>query len=333
MYQPETYGLALLLMLLSMICWGSWANTLKLTPGWSFQLFYWDYAAGILLMSLLWGVSLGSINGGASAFFANLHHADQNHLLLALAGGAVFNLANVMLVAAIEIAGMAVAFPIGIGLALVVGVLLNFLIAPAGSPVLLFTGVFLVVMAILVDALAYRRRETVKRGVSAKGIQISVVCGILMGLFYPLVSKATAGDHSLGPYSVAFVFSVGVALCTIPVNFFMMKRSITGAAAVSFRDYFNGRPSWHMWGLLGGTIWCTGAVFNFVASNAQIVGPAVSYAIGQGATMISALWGVFVWREFKTAPANARRLLPFMFALFLAGLLLVAIAPLYGQHH
>jgi glucose uptake protein len=330
MYQPETYGIALLLMLLSMICWGSWANTMKLTPGWSFQLFYWDYAAGILLMSLLWGVSLGSIHGGASAFFANLRQADPNHLLLAIAGGAVFNLANVMLVAAIEIAGMAVAFPIGIGLALVVGVLLNFFIAPAGSPLLLFTGVFLVAMAILVDALAYRRRETVERGVSAKGIQISVVCGILMGLFYPLVSKATAGEHSLGPYSVAFVFSVGVALCTIPVNYFMMKRSITGAAAVGFRDYFNGRPAWHLWGILGGAIWCTGAVFNFVASNAQIVGPAVSYAIGQGATMISALWGVFVWGEFKTAPANARRLLPFMFALFVAGLLLVAIAPLFG---
>jgi glucose uptake protein len=330
MYQPETYGIALLLMLLSMICWGSWANTLKLTPGWSFQLFYWDYAAGILLMSLLWGVTLGSVNGGVSSFFANLRQADSRHLLLAIAGGVVFNLANVMLVAAIDIAGMAVAFPIGIGLALVVGVLLNFLIAPAGSPLLLFAGVSLVVAAILVDALAYRRRETVKLGVSAKGIQISVACGILMGLFYPLVSKATAGGHSLGPYAVAFVFSVGVAVCTLPVNYFMMKRSITGAAAVGFRDYFGGRPSWHVWGLLGGAIWCTGAVFNFVASNAQMVGPAVSYAIGQGATMISAFWGVFVWREFKTAPANARRLLPFMFALFVAGLLLVAIAPLFG---
>lgn len=332
MYQPETYGIALLLMLLSMICWGSWANTLKLTPGWSFQLFYWDYAAGILLMSLIWGITIGSINGGATAFFANLLQADSSHLVLAIAGGAVFNLANVLLVAAIEIAGLAVAFPIGIGLALVVGVLLNFLIAPAGSPLLLFTGVFLVVMAIVVDALAYRRRETVKRGVSGKGIQISVVCGVLMGVFYPLVSKAITGDHSLGPYSVAFVFSVGVALCTIPVNSFMMKRSITGAAPVGFHDYFSGRPLWHVWGVLGGAIWCTGAVFNFVASNAQIVGPAVSYAIGQGATMISALWGVFIWREFKTAPANAGRLLPFMFALFLAGLLLVAIAPLYGAH-
>lgn len=330
MYQPETYGIALLLMLLSMVCWGSWANTLKLTPGWSFQLFYWDYAAGILLTTLLWGVTLGSVHGGPTSFFANLRQADIRHLLLALAGGAVFNLANVLLVAAIDLAGMAVAFPIGIGLALVVGVLLNFLIAPAGSPLLLFAGVFLVVLAILVDALAYRRRETVKLGVSAKGIQISVVCGVLMGLFYPLVSKATAGGHSLGPYSVAFVFSVGVAICAIPVNYFMMKRSITGAAAVGFGDYLRGRPSWHVWGLLGGAIWCTGAVFNFVASNAQIVGPAVSYAIGQGATMISAFWGVFIWREFKTAPANARRLLPLMFALFLAGLLLVAIAPLYG---
>ena len=211
-------------------------------------------------------------------------------------------MANLLLVAAIDIAGLAVAFPIGIGLALVVGVLLNYFISPQGSPLLLFGGVLLVVLAIVVDALAYRRRETTRKTLSARGIQISLACGVLMGVFYPLVAKAITGDHSLGPYSVAFFFALGTAACAVPVNYFLMRKPLTGGQPVSMADYCKGRGAWHWWGVVGGMIWCTGAVLNFVASHAHIIGPAVSYAIGQGATMISAIWGVFVWKEFASAP-------------------------------
>ncbi len=215
MYQPEAYGVALLFMIGSMLCWGSWANTMKLTPGWPFQLFYWDYVIGIIVASLFWGLTLGSVGGGQLSFLNNIRDTDTRHIIFALLGGAVFNIANLLLVAAIEIAGLAVAFPIGIGLALVVGVLLNYFIAPQGSPLLLFGGVILVVVAIVLDAVAYRRRETTRKTLSARGIQLSLACGILMGVFYPLVTKAITGEHSLGPYSVAFFFAVGTALCAI----------------------------------------------------------------------------------------------------------------------
>jgi glucose uptake protein len=328
MFVPEIYFIAFLLMVLTMLCWGSWANTQKLTAGYAFQLFYWDYVLGVLAASLLWGLTLGSVYGGPESFAANLAGASPAAIGYALAGGAVFNIANVLLVASITIAGMAVAFPVGIGLALVVGVMLNYLLAPQGNPALLFGGVALVAAAIVVDAIAYRRRES-SRSASARGVRLSIASGILMGLFYPLVTKATLGAGGLGPYSVAFIFGLGVLGCTLPLNTWIMAHPFAGERSVRFSDYFAARPRWHVWGVVGGLIWGTGAIANFVASHSHMVGPAISYALGQGATMISAAWGVFVWREFATAPPASRRLIPLMFTLFLAGLAAIAVAPLY----
>jgi glucose uptake protein len=328
MYQPEAYGIALLFMIISMLCWGSWANTMKLTAGYAFQLFYWDYVIGIFLGSIVWGFTLGNWGGGDISLLRNISQADSQHMLFAIAGGAVFNVANLLLVAAIDIAGLAVAFPIGIGLALVVGVLLNYAISPKGHPGLLFGGMALVVLAIVFDALAYRRRESERRSISVRGIWISVACGVLMGIFYPLVTKAVTGEHSLGPYSVALFFAFGVVLCAIPVNYLFMKKPLTGTPPVNMSQYFQAKAAWHFWGVLGGLIWCTGTVFNFVASQARIIGPAVSYAIGQGATMVSAVWGVFIWKEFASAPQSSRKLIPAMFIFFLLGLGSIAVAPM-----
>jgi glucose uptake protein len=327
LYQPQAYVAVLLLMITSMLCWGSWANTRKLTIGYAFSLFYWDYVIGIVLGSVLWGMTLGSLHGGATAFLANLANADRTNWLLAIAGGIIFNLANLLLVAAIDLAGMAVAFPVGIGLALIVGVVLNYIIQPAGNPLLIFGGVALVAIAILLDALAYRRREA-GNSVSTRGVVLSIISGLMMGTFYPFVAKSAQGPHPLGPYAVAFVFAIGVALCSLPVNAWLMRHSLTGESPSSWSDYRSAKAHWHAWGVVGGAIWCTGAVASFVASHANIVGPAISYAIGQGATMISAVWGVFVWREFANAPANSRRLLPYMFFLFVLGLGAIAVAPL-----
>ncbi len=330
MFQPSAYAVVLLFMLISMLCWGSWANTRKLTLGYAFSLFYWDYVGGIVLGSLLWGSTLGSLYGGQTGFFPNLHDADQSHLLFAMVGGVIFNVANQLLVAAIDMAGMAVAFPVGIGLALIVGTVLNYLVQPTGNPLFIFGGVVLVAAAILLDALAYKRRET-SATASTRGVVLSVVSGVLMGSFYPFVAKSTIGDHALGPYAVAFVFSLGVTLCAIPMNSWLMRHSLTGDAPVTMRQYAASRTSWHVWGVVGGLIWCTGAVASFVASRANAVGPAISYAVGQGATMVSAFWGVVIWKEFAQAPPASRRLIPWMFVLFLAGLGTIAAAPLMGN--
>jgi len=326
MYIPSLYSVALFLMILTMLCWGSWANTQKLAKGWRFELFYWDYVFGIVLISLIAGFTMGNTDpASADSFIANLRSADAQHIWLALIGGAVFNVANILLVAAIAIAGLSVAFPIGIGLALVIGSVLNYIITPKGNPTLLFGGIALVIVAIILDALAYRKLVKDLRA-SKKGILLSVLCGIGMGLFYPFVAKATTGPNHLGPYSVAFVFSIGVLLCTIPVNYVFMRKPISGAP-VAMTDYFRGSGAFHFWGILGGVIWGVGMISNFVASYAQMVGPAAAYALGQGATMVSAIWGVFVWREFAGAPPAARKLVGLMFLFFLIGLSGVALAP------
>lgn len=329
MYQPETYFIALTFMILSMLCWGSWANAVKLCPGYRFQLFYWDYVIGLVLGSVVWGLSLGSTGETGRSFISDLTHSGSYHIWFAVLGGAIFNVANLLLVAAIEIAGLAVAFPVGIGLALVVGAVSSYWISPAGNPVMLFSGVALVVTAIVLDAAAYRLREATQQTMSRRGVVISLVAGLLMGCFYPFVSKAMSGENAPGPYATSFWFALGVAACSLAANTLLMRHPLDQKPPVAMAGYASASGRWHMWGIAGGAIWCTGGVLNFVASRAHIVGPAVSYSIGQGATMISACWGVFVWKEFANAPARSKTLLVWMFVFFICGLTAVALAPLF----
>ena len=347
MILPETYSSALLLIILSMVCWGSWANTFKLTgPAgkWRFELFYYDYSVGVLLAAILAAYTFGSM-GSEISFSDNLLIAAKRNMAYAVAAGMVFNLANMLLVAAISVAGLAVAFPVGIGLALVMGVIWNYFLNPQGNPVLLASGVALVMCAIIVDALAYTAhakpaspqpagRGRSKPPASRKGIVLSLISGVLMGSFYPLVEMSKGGGidaAGLGPYAVAFLFSLGVFFSTFIYNLYFLNLPVQGKP-LSMLAYFKGTPGQHALGIIGGIIWCAGAITNFVAASAPKsvqVGPAISYAVGQGATMVSALWGVLVWKEFAGARTNVRVLLTLMFILFLAGLMLVAIAPLY----
>ena len=332
MILPETYQAALILMIVSMLCWGSWANTLKMCPKYRFQLFYWDYSLGMALAAVFLGLTAGSLGTVGSTFIDAVIHAGLTPIIFALIGGAIFNVANLLLVAAIDVAGLAVAFPVGIGLALVIGAISNYLVTPAANPLLLFGGVALVTVAIVLDAAAYRKREAKAKATTVRGIVISLVAGVLMGCFYPFVAHALAGttDHpSPGPYAVSFFFAIGLLISTVPANLLLMAKPLDGKPPVEGSGYWNAPLGWHIAGALGGAIWCLGGVANFVASGAHLVGPAVSYTIGQGATMVSACWGVFVWREFAGAPRSAKILLLFMFIFFLLGLGAVALAPLY----
>ncbi|MGA8090373.1 MAG: GRP family sugar transporter [Terracidiphilus sp.] len=329
MFLPETYQVTLALMILSMLCWGSWANTLKLCPKFRFQLFYWDYAVGLFAGAVLLGLTAGSFGRSGTPFLAAVVETAPSRILWAICGGAIFNVANLLLVAAIDVAGLAVAFPVGIGLALVVGAVSSYLVSPAANPLLLFGGVALVALAIIVDAAAYRKRESTAKATTTRGIVLSLVAGLLMGSFYPLVAHAMRGSGSPGPYAIALYFAIGVLLSTIPANLLLMWTPLDGKPRVNGFDYWRVPIGWHLAGIFGGAIWCVGAVANFVASGAHFVGPAVSYSIGQGATMISACWGIFVWREFAGAPRAAHMLLVLMFVFFILGLGAVAMAPLY----
>jgi glucose uptake protein len=313
-----------------MLCWGSWANTQKLTSKeWRFQLFYWDYAIGVLLLSLVFAFTLGSFGSGGRPFLADLGQANGSAIRSALLGGIVFNLSNILLVAAIDIAGMAVAFPIGVGLALVLGVIINYVKLPVGDPVLLLAGVIGVVIAIVIDAIAYRRLPTDKQ-ITAKGILISITAGVLMGFFFRFVVASMATDFAnpepgrLTPYTAVFFFSVGLLLSNFVWNSIVMKKPFVGDP-VPYRDYVTmGNARLHLVGILGGIIWAVGMSFSIIASGAA--GPSISYGLGQGATMIAALWGVFIWKEFKDAPEGTGRLLALMFVLYIVGLGLIVYA-------
>ena len=326
MFIPQTYSTALGMMLISMICWGSWANTQKIEKEWRFELFYWDYMWGILACALLFGVTLGRTNPLApESFFHNLGNASTSSLVYAFVGGVIFNLGNLLLVAAISVAGMAVAFPIGAGLALVIGAVLNYIVVPAGNPLLLFGGVFLICVAIVLNAMAYRKAWRGRKA-TAKGLALSVICGVIIGLFYPFVAKALTGDRHLGPYTVYFVFALGAIVSNFPLNYGLMRIPVTGPP-LSIRNYLQGDARAHAWGVLGGVIWGVGTICNFVASYVPKVGPATSFSVGQGNTMISAIWGIFFWKELYGTGGKVGQLLALMFLFFVLGLICIALAP------
>lgn len=349
MVLPHTYLAALALMILSMLCWGSWANTFKLTRKWRFELFYFDYAIGVLVAAVVYAFTFGSMGYDWLSVLDDMANSYKRYWAYGLGAGVVFNLANMLLVAAISLAGLAVAFPIGIGTALVIGVIWSYLLKPQGNPILLFSGCAVIVAAIIVDSLAYRALAAqkllaaVKTGktkstairVSPKGIVISIVSGLLMGSFYPLVEKGKEGGlgqggFGLGPYAIGLLFAIGVFTSTFVFNLFFMNLPVEGEP-VEILDYFSGRFKQHLLGWLGGIIWFTGTIASFAAASAQDVqvGPAISYGIGQCATMVSALWGILVWKEFAGADSRVKSLVALMLVLFLCGLAMLSLAPLF----
>jgi len=330
MFIVENYGLAILLCMVTMFCWGSWANTTKLTSkSWRFELLYWDYGFGILLTTLLLAFTLGSHGSAGRSFMNDIQQAGSANVWSAFAGGVIFNLANILLVAAIGIAGMSVAFPVGIGIALVLGVVVNYISNPQGNPGLIFGGVAFIALAILLNARAYQKLQTNAAGVSKKGLILSVVSGCLMGLFYKYVSASMAGNFNspeagkLTPYTALVIFAVGIVVSSFLFNAIQMKRPFIGTP-VSFASYFKGFAKDHLFGVLGGVIWCIGMSLSIIASGKA--GPAISYGLGQGATVVAALWGIYIWKEFDNAPAGTKPLLNLMLLFYVSGLTMIILS-------
>jgi glucose uptake protein len=330
MFIINSYSLAVFFCVITMLCWGSWANTMKLSPkSWPFQLYYWDYSIGLVITSLVLGLTLGSWGEGGRAFLPDLKQAGFAALGSALLGGVVFNLSNLLIVAATDIAGMAVAFPIAVGLALVIGVVVNYLATPVGDPYLLFIGLTLVVLAIIVDAVVYGKLPAGKISVG-RGILLSVFSGILMGFFYRFVAASMVENVNIPEagkitsYTAMFIFTTGIFLSNFIWNTIFMVKPVKGDP-VKYSTYFSvGTARIHLIGIAGGVIWCLGMSFNLIASSQA--GFAISYGLGQGATMIAAAWGVFVWKEFAQAPKGTNKLITSMFGLFIIGLVLIILA-------
>ena len=323
MFTPNSLGIALLMMITSAICWGSWANTYKGVKNYRFELFYWDYAVGIFLISLILAFTMGSTGHDANSFLNNVHAADTSGIVSMMIGGAIFNLANLLLVAAIDMAGLAIAFPVSIGIALVVGTIFSYIRQPKGNAALLAAGVVCALVAVVLDGKAYGSLATAGRAVSKKSIVTCVVSGVLMGLWPYFVARAMTNEHPLGPYSIAVFLTLGALLSCLIWNVYFMKHPLVGEP-VGFSGFFGAPASGHALGLLGGFVWGTGMVFNLVAAN--FTGVAISYAIGQSAPMVAALWGVLAWKEFAGAGSKAKTFLFLMFVFYCLAILLVALS-------
>ena len=333
MFIVNSYLLAVIFCFITMLCWGSWGNTQKLAgKTWRYELFYWDYVIGILLFSLLLGFTMGSIGDAGRPFLEDLAQANGRGILSVLIGGVIFNASNILLSASVSLAGLSVAFPLGVGLALVLGVIINYIGAPKGDPILLFIGVALIVVAIICNGIASGRmsRDKGDGGSNRKGIILSMVAGVLMSFFYRFVAVAMDLDNfeqptvgMLTPYSAIFVFAVGILISNFLFNTLVMRYPFVGEP-ISGKEYFKDSASTHAVGMLGGAIWCLGTAFSYIAAGKA--GAAISYALGQGAPMVAAIWGVFIWKEFKGSNRGTNTLLGVMFLFFIAGLALIILS-------
>lgn len=331
MYIVTSYPFAIFLCFITMLCWGSWGNTQKLAgKTWRYELFYWDYVLGVLLLSLIFAFTLGSSGDAGRGFLEDLKQADLGNIGSAFLGGIIFNAANILLSTAIAIAGMSVAFPVGIGLALVLGVIINYMGSQKGDPVFLFLGVGLITIAIVLNAVAFKRASSGNQKVTTKGILISILAGVLMSFFYRFVAASMDLDNFVNPaqgmmtpYTAVVIFSLGVFLSNFLFNTILMKKPLSGEPT-NYKAYFKGKLPIHLVGVLGGIIWGIGNSLNLIAAGKA--GAAISYGLGQGATLVAALWGVFIWREFKNSPKGTSPMLALMFILFAAGIVSIIYA-------
>ena len=331
MFIVSNYLLAVVFCFITMLCWGSWGNTQKMAAkSWRYELFYWDYVIGMVLFALLIAFTMGSCGSEGRPFLTDVAQVSAANIGSIILGGVIFNASNILLSASTSIAGLAVAFPLGVGISLVLGTIINYIGAPKGDPLTLFIGVALIVVAIICNGVASGKLQKDKKEGASKGIVLAVVAGTLMAFFYRFVAAAMDLDNFAAPaagkatpYTAIVIFSLGVLLSNFLFNTFVMRKPFVGEP-VSYKEYFKGDIKTHLVGILGGAIWCLGTAFSYIASGKA--GAAVSYALGQGAPMIAAIWCVFIWKEFKGASKGVYALLGVMFCFFIAGLGFIIIS-------
>ena len=323
----ENYALAVFLCAMAMVCWGSWQNTQNLIgKAWRFELYYWDFSIGILLFALIMAFTFGSMGSQGRSFLTDLKQADAGNLLSASLGGVIWNIGTLLLVAAISIAGMSVAFPIGGGIGWTLGILINYIGKPEGNPLFLFSGTAFIVFAILLSMQSYKKLATQQKKPTLKGIILSLMAGLCIAFFYRFVASSLATDFSpadagkISSYTAVVFFSIGAIVCTAVLNPFFMARPVQGEP-VKMSLWFGGRSRAHLLGMLGGAIWCLGNSVSFMAVGAA--SPAISYGLSNSAPVVAALWGIFVWKEFRGAPKGTNLLLSLMFGCYLVGLVLI----------
>lgn len=332
MYIVNNYALAVILTVVTMICWGSWANTQKLVGNtWRQELYYWDYVIGVWIISVFMAFTFGSIGDQGRSFIEDIQQVSWGNALSAFTGGVIFNASNILLTAAIAMVGMSVAFPVGVGIGIVFGVVINYLGQPKGNPVILFVGVLLVMSAIIIDSIAVGKMGGNKENKAGKkGLFLSIIAGVLISFFYRFVAASmdlenfeSPAPQMATPYTAFFIFATGMFVSNILFNTIIMKRPFVGTPT-GYGDYFRGSFRTHMVGISGGLIWGFGSALSYMVAGKA--GAAVSFALGMGGTLVAALWGLLIWKEFKGASKTVNILLVFMVLLFVLGLATIVIS-------
>ena len=340
---PTTYLSALLVTILGLIALGSWINALKLTGKWRFELFYFDVALGVAVAAAVAAFTLGTLGSDGFTFLDDMMRAGKRNMAFGAAAGMLFNLGYMLLVGGVSLAGMAIAFPLGLGMALILSSLLSYFSRPQGQPIMVFIGLGLVALALILDMVTHRllsmRKEiqrmkagehrTLKPRISWRALLVSFIGGLLIGALGPLLSMAKTGDTGLGPYSLVVMFSVGILFSTFVFNLYLMNLPLSGRP-LEILEYFRGRLRQHAIGLLGGAVWAMGIIASLVATSAPEeaqVARGTSFALLESAPLLAALWGLAAWKEFKEADARTTSLLVLMLFLYLAGLVMLALAP------
>ena len=343
-----TYSAALCLAIFSLLCLGSWANSLKLAGRWRFELFYFDFSFGVAATSLVLAFTAGTLGYDSFTFMDDLMRASKHSMAYAFGAGMIFNLGNMLLIAGMSLVGMSIAFPIGLGIAIAVGALLAYIVGSQGNPVMVFTGVAVVLVAVLVCAFGYRslallreiermkagQHRTLRPSASWKGVLLSAGGGIVLGSFTLLLDMARDPDIGLGPYALGVMFCGGIAFSTILYNMYFMNLPVKGQP-VEMLAYFHGTLRQHLYGVLGGAVWALGAIAALVLSNSpkeSMPGPALLYGLAQSSPLLAAMWGLVVWKESRGADAKVTALMGLTLFLLAAGIAMLAIAPPYSPN-
>jgi glucose uptake protein len=345
MLLPQSYIVTLVVMIFGMLCLGSWANTFKQGGKWRFELYYFDFALGVLMAAMLLAFTLGSTGYDGFSFTDDLMHAGKKQWFFAVLAGMIFNLGNMLLTSAISVAGMAVAFPVGMGSAMVIGALLGLVLGHEGNPMFLLAGCMVIGFAIVADAMAYSsllvlrhealaragKTKSTRRPGAGKGILLALASGLFVGSFVPLMQNSMEGDLGLGPYSISALVALGVFFSTIAFNMFFINLPVEGEPA-DIGEFFKARPKKHFLGWSGGVLWALGSTAVLVAASAPAqanLGQPLTYQLSQAFAVIATLWGLLVWKEFSGSDGKAKFLSMVMVVLYVAGLVLISLAQVY----
>jgi glucose uptake protein len=341
MILPTSYGALLVLLILGMLAWGIWANTVKAAgEKWRFELYCFDFALGVLLAAVVCALTWGNLGFDGFSLMDDLRLAGKRQELFAFVAGTIFNLGNMLLLGAVSLVGMTVAFPVAIGFALIVGVCWNFALNPVGNSLLSFMGAAAVLGGIVAATLAYRvytrdrlqavvetgKAKSKKPRISSKGIALGLAGGLLLGSFAPVVQMANAGEDGLGPYSAGFIFAVGVFFSTFVFNLFFMNLPVQGDP-IDVAEYLRAGPQRHAMGVLGGILWYFGAIASLIGSRSELtakIQPPIIYALSQSGAIIAALCGLLIWKEFADADTKVKTYLGLMLVLVAIGIGIVS---------